>query len=260
MHFGRLSEFRRAVRRRASFVGCVATLLIVAGCGGDETAETKSTDGTVDVWTAEKSATGRLGRLLTPRTLDADVLTPILSPEARRIGEKLKQAAKLDPLAYLSVFRDGPEGSPPPYHVKLGISRDEYDALFRGSLLELQKKTRIRLTIRQREEGRVAVLGLPDVAELTIDPATQTLTTPYGSLARPTAIDPMPNQPLTGPMAGYAWRESGVGIGIDRFQIREIVVGQGAGGGDGWLIVRILDLNEERMLVDYFVRFPGPKE
>jgi hypothetical protein len=244
---------------RLSMFCLTVVLTTTTGCRrADSTDAPRSS--AVDVWTVEESSAGRIARLLTPRETTAEILVPGLPDAVRQVGEKLKQTATLDPQAYLLALRNAPEGKPPPYDVRLGISRDEYDLLLKGSQLQLQKKSEVRLTLRARENGRVVLLGLPDMAEIMFDPSTQSVTTPYGGITRASALDPAALQALVGPIAGFAWNEAAVGESINRFMIREILLGQTVGGGDAWLVVRILDTVQERMLVDYFVRFPGPAE
>lgn len=243
-----------------SFFG-VCALACCLGCGeggGDTAVEGPPRVGD-DVWFKYTTATERLTGLLQPRETEAVVSVPALTDEAKQIADKLKQAARFDPQTFLLLVRDGSTTGLPDYDPRLGITRDEYDLLMLGKHLRLKETSKAKLRIVAASDGKFVLLGLPNLAEVTFDVAVHLVTTPYGEVARPEefAVAPMPE--LTGPLVGYRWTESAMMSDLRRYRIQEITLAQSPLDGAVWFIAHIADSIDNRMAVDYYARFSGPR-
>jgi hypothetical protein len=86
------------------------------------------------------------------------------------------------------------------------------------------------------------------------------VTTPYGEVTRPTEFETAVSPQLTGPLVGYRWTEPVVAEGLRRYRIQEVTLAQSQVDGAVWFIAHIADTIDNRLLVDYFVRFDGPRE
>lgn len=230
------------------------------GCGesGDDSAAEGPQRIGVDVWYKHTTAVDRLTGMLQPRAAEATVSVPSLSDEAKQIGDKLKQAAQFDPRTFLLLVRDGSAGGLPAYDGRLGITREEYDLLLSGKHLRLKETSKVKLRI-VAVDGKFMLLGLPNLAEVTIDPAVQLITTPYGEVVRAEEFATTPLPELTGPLVGYRWTESAMMSDLRRYRIQEITLAQSPLDGAVWFIAHIADAIDNRMAVDYYVRFAGPQ-
>lgn len=213
----------------------------------------------VDVWYRHTSATDRITGMLQPRETVASVSNPSLTDEAKRIADKLKQTAQLDPRTFLLLVRDGSTTGLPAYDERFGITREEYDLLMLGKHLRLKETSKIQLRIAAAPEGRFVLLGLPNLAEVRFDPAVQLLTTPYGEVSRPEEFATATLPELTGPLVGYRWTEPAMMSDLRRYRIQEITLAQSPADGAIWFIAHIADSIDNRMVVDYYARFAGPQ-
>jgi hypothetical protein len=250
----------------ATFGGCDRLKSTASGSSGSAASASASQAGapsssgaSVDVWSEQSTAAARISRLLTPRTVAVELSSPEMPEGVRAIAEKLKQAAQLDPHAFLTAYGNASAEGPPAYSRQLGITRDEYDLLVQ-SHMQLKKTGAATLTIRQLDDNRFALTGLPEVKEFVIDVAIQSVSMPQGEVSRPISITPNASQRLTGPLNGFLWRETGVGGSMRRYLIQEVLLGQTAGGGDAWLAVHVRDTLENQTAFQYFARFAGPTE
>jgi hypothetical protein len=238
---------------------CLLACCLGCGKGGGATVVEGPPRVGVDVWYRNSTAVERLTGLLQPREAEAAVSVPALSDEAKQIADKLKQAAQFDPRTFLLLVRDASKDGLPNYDARLGITRDEYDALMLHRHLQLKETSKAKLRIVGAAEGKFVLLGLPNLAEATFDVGLQLVSTPYGEVSRPEEFATAPLPELTGPLVGYRWTEPVMMSDLRRYRIHEITLAQSPVDGAVWFIVHIADSIDNRMLVDYYARFAGPQ-
>jgi hypothetical protein len=197
---------------------------------------------------------------LQPREVAVELFTPTLGDEIKVLGDKLKQAAENDPQAFLRLVGNTPAGAAPPFDPRLGLTRDEYDALMFASHVRLKKTATAAVEIVARPKEQFFITGLPGLKEVTIDAALQIVKTPYGDVVRPVEVTADEPSPLTGPLVGYRWSEVLEPGSLRPYRLREITLGQSPVDGAVWLVVNIVETLEERPVVECFARFSGPQE
>jgi hypothetical protein len=240
---------------------CVAPMLV--GC---ETTKNESEGEATprvgfDVWPRYAGAPDRIASLMQPRSSVATTFKPTLSDEITKIYDKLKNSAQVDPELFLTLMQHGgAENGAPTYDPRFGITREEYNLLMYGSHLRLKILSQTTVQITAGAEGKFVVRGLPGLTEVIVDAALQAISTPYGEVTRPAEFEAATSPHLTGPLVGYRWTEPLVAEGLRRFRIEEITLAQSQVDGAVWMILHIADTIDNRLLVDYFVRFDGPQE
>jgi hypothetical protein len=148
------------------------------------------------------------------------------------LSARFAEAVRRDNQWFMAYVRAAPEGTPLPYHPRLGLSEAEY-----REMLALTDSMRLRsvgsapLVVQATASGwRLdGDSTLADLTGIEIDTATGVVRTPFGEAPGPAMQPANPKQKVTGPVDRLAWKHeafsddmrNGVSIEFSLGRLRE---------------------------------------
>jgi len=261
---GRLTSYPAQVVILATivFLGCERQEDVRHETTGTTKVQPQSASAMFDVVPLDADGKTWIARLLAPRTMKAEIYTIFAPADVIATGQKLKTAMQSNPVAAAMIMANQDPDGKVKYDPRMGVTRDEYARLLRGTeLWELKVTGEATITIKKLSDSVYEILGLPGIEKAVYDTNELSVNIPFGKLKSGELFAPNDGQRLTGPIAGIRWRSSSIGsLVLDDDTFWTSLVAQSQSTHDVWLEFRVKDNQTRQDRLHYFARFSGPRK